>query len=222
MYKRQDRAWFGELLAALAANASLGLRYTMAVKADEIDRDLVDRIVDAGFVQLSSYPESGSKRVLADMGKPIDLDRHLAAMEYASDRGLLVFNGFVLGWPGESREEAESSWRIAEREYSDHVHMLPLSYLGRAPVGSRLADVGVEPDTPEYFRLLNHPTEMCLAEYGRAELEEMCEGRVKALNVKKLLSPRTQAKLARLGWETVRIPSGDSSQAREERTGVAS
>jgi radical SAM superfamily enzyme YgiQ (UPF0313 family) len=206
-YMHYDRAWFDELLTALETQA-LGLKYTMAVKADEIDEKLIDRIIAAGFVQLSSYPESASPRILKAMRKPIDLGKHIRVMEHASSQGLLVFTGLVVGWPGETREEVERSLALAERPFSDFVHLLPVAYLGRSEIARYLPQLRIEPDTPEYFRMLNMPTDYCLADYSAAELGELVDGRGHRINRAKIESAGTRAKLARLGWRLVTIEAG--------------
>ncbi len=205
-YIHYDRPWFESLLVALKANRDLDLKLTLAVKADEIDRPLIDRILEAGVVQISSYPESASARIRGLMRKKIDLERHVENMRYASQQGALVFNGFVLGWPSETREEVEATYRIAAEPYSDHVHMLPVGYLGRSEIGKYLKDLSIDTDSAEYFRMLNRPTDVCLADYTRDEYNTYVVSRIHELNLAKLHSPSTRAKLARLGWEVVRLP----------------
>lgn len=204
-----DRGWFERLLEVLRSRPDLSLKYTMGVKGDELDRELIDQIVEAGVVQLSSYLESGSERIRRAMRKPIKFEKHLENMRYASQAGLIVFCGFVVGWPTETREEVELSYAIAEEEFIDHVHMLPLSYLGRAEIGKHLKDVGIEPNSAEYFHMLNNPLDICLADYTPAEYEHYVVDRIKQLNRRKLLSSSTRRKLDRLGWEVVEIPEDD-------------
>ena len=211
-YIHYEREWFIELLDQLKRHPELNLKYTMGVKGDELDFELIDRIVDSGVVQLSSYLESGSERIRRAMRKPIKFDKHLENMEYASKAGLIVFCGFVVGWPTETLEEVELSYECAERDFIDHAHMLPLSYLGKAEIGKHLKDLGIAPNSPEYFRMLNNPTDICLTEYTQAEYEYFVVDRIKKLNRKKLLSATTRRKLRRLGWQLVEIPAEADEQ----------
>ena len=139
------------------------------------------------------------------MHKPIDVDKHIRVMEHASAQGLLVFTGVVVGWPGETREEVEQTFAVVERPFADFVHILPVAYLGRSEIASYLPQLGIEPDTPDYFRMLNVPTDHCLADYTAAELRDYVDRHGHRINRAKMESAGTRAKLARLGWRLVTI-----------------
>ncbi len=197
-----DRERFIALLRAL--EQQLDLRYYAAVKADEIDRDLIDRMLAAGVRIINCFPESAAPRVRALMGKQIDMARLLDNMAYASDQGALVYATFILGWPSETRDEAEATYRLARDGPFDLISFMPLLYFGAARVGRHLSEVGIEPDTPDYFRILREPFDVCLTEYGPACYRELVD-REFALNAERLQRAAVRAKFDGLGMEVVAL-----------------
>ncbi len=192
-----DRSRFVDLLRRLAR---LDLRYWVEVKVDEIDVDLVDRMADSGVDMMYCSPESGSERIRALMGKRIDMPRLLATTERAAARGIFILSTFVFGWPSETLDEAQATVDLATTGPFDLRYFLPLVLYGQAPVGRQhLQDVGIRPDTPEYFHHLAFPKEICLARYSREEYLHFVDDINIDLNRRTLSSPEVQAKLERLG-----------------------
>jgi radical SAM superfamily enzyme YgiQ (UPF0313 family)/SAM-dependent methyltransferase len=182
-HPHKDRQRFVSLLDALRRYGRL--RYYMAVRADELDQELVDRMADAGVCIVHCFPESGAERIRTAMGKPIAMDRLLGNMERAKAKGMLVYGSFMFGWPTETRGEAETTLRLAGSSCFDLVSFMPLIYFGGADVGRHLIELGIEPDSPRYFELLADPTRACLAQYTREEYRELL-GRERLLNKEKL------------------------------------
>ncbi len=212
-----ERDAFVALLDALEKN--LDLEYYVAIKADEMDRGLIDRMVGAGVRLIQCFPEAGSERVRALMGKPLDMPRLLDNMEYAHGRGVLIEANFIFGWPSETLDEARSTLRLARESPFPLLEFQPLKYLAAAAVAGNLARMGIEPDTPAYFRHLRHPVENCLAAYSvdeyrgiMAEAEEM--------EIARLLSPDVVGLLDRMGIDIVpegKMPEHAASDRPSER-----
>jgi len=183
----------------------------MAVRADEIDDELVDRMAEAGVCVMHCFPEAGSERIRRAMGKPLELDRLLGNVERARANGMLTYGSFVLGWPTETRAEAQSSVELASSDRFDLVSFMPLLYFGAADVGRHLPELNIEPDSPAYFEMLANPTEACLADYGSEEYRRFL-GEERRLNITKLDDPARRDRLRDMDIELTRLSAGPSPQ----------
>ena len=77
-----------------------------------LNEDTVDRMARAGCRYISISPESGSERILKLMDKPFDL-RHAVRMVRKMSRVRIRSQAcFVLGFPGETRQERRMSWDL--------------------------------------------------------------------------------------------------------------
>ncbi len=98
----------------------LDLRWCCNVRADLLRPELLDHMVEAGLSKINMGVESASQRVLDDIyDKGITVEGVRRALRLAKERGLYVQGYFMLGAPGETREEMESTIRFAAREPFD-------------------------------------------------------------------------------------------------------
>jgi anaerobic magnesium-protoporphyrin IX monomethyl ester cyclase len=191
-----NRRWFCELLDCLATGPDL--RYWTGLNADLLDRELIDRMVDAGFGILTCFPESASSRVRDILAKQLAMDRLLENMTYASSQGLLTCATFFLGAPSETLAEVEASFALAREPVFDLVGFNQLILFGTTPLAVHLKRFGIVPDTPAYFDYLRAPSLSCVADYASSALNELTVAG-KRINLEKLASPAVTSKLARLG-----------------------
>jgi anaerobic magnesium-protoporphyrin IX monomethyl ester cyclase len=81
------------------------------INAMSVDEPLVSLMAESGFRYLSVSPESGSTRVLELMGKRMDLQHLRSVVQWASDAGVRTNACFMLGYPGEAKEDRRSTKR---------------------------------------------------------------------------------------------------------------
>jgi radical SAM superfamily enzyme YgiQ (UPF0313 family) len=80
------------------------------IRASRIDEEVLVKMKESGCVHITIAPESGSSRVLEDIikkGGDFDLDRLKECGSFAHKIGLKVAAYFVLGLPGETKEDME-------------------------------------------------------------------------------------------------------------------
>jgi len=80
------------------------------IRASRIDEEMLRAMKESGCEHVTLAPESGSPRVLTEIiqkGKDFDLDHLKACGATAHKLGLKVAAYFVLGLPGETREDME-------------------------------------------------------------------------------------------------------------------
>jgi len=91
-------------LGALLAERGLNVTWKLAqgTKLESLDEETVRTMAAAGCRYVSFSPESGSRRVLAEMGKRVDLDHALRLARWLKRSGIYSQSCFVLGYPSET------------------------------------------------------------------------------------------------------------------------
>jgi anaerobic magnesium-protoporphyrin IX monomethyl ester cyclase len=74
--------------------------------------ETVDLMARSGCRYISISPETGSARVLKLMKKPFDLDHAVKIVKRMSQVGIRSQACFVLGFPGEERDDLEKTWNL--------------------------------------------------------------------------------------------------------------
>jgi len=84
------------------------------VRLDRLDREIIDLMKRAGFYSISVGIESGSERIRKKMKKGMSLDKIREYLKMINDAGGIdVTAFFILGFPGETKEDIEKSLRFS-------------------------------------------------------------------------------------------------------------
>lgn len=110
LFVNKDWMWeFGEKLI----KADLGLIWTGVSRVNlfsEKDKPLLRMLKDTGLVRLSFGIETGSPKILKNMGKTgVSPDRAKATLRLVRDVGIRATASMLLGFPGESPETIQES-----------------------------------------------------------------------------------------------------------------
>lgn len=84
----------------------------VGIRMERGDNELWSLMREAGWYKLTVAPESGSKRVLRSMGKYVDLEKAPNVAHVVKDikkAGLKVKAFFIIGYPGETREDLKET-----------------------------------------------------------------------------------------------------------------
>lgn len=92
----------------------VSLAFPNGVRADRLDRELVDLLAEAGTTNLAVAVETASSRLQRRIGKNLDLDRVNEAISWADRAGIITNGYFMLGFPTETREEIRQTIAYAE------------------------------------------------------------------------------------------------------------
>jgi anaerobic magnesium-protoporphyrin IX monomethyl ester cyclase len=105
----------GRVLAICAAILDRGLRprWNVRTRADRLDDELLEAMREAGCASIHVGIEAGSARVRELMNKRLGLERGARALARARRLGMETRGYFMLGYPGETREEVEETIRLA-------------------------------------------------------------------------------------------------------------
>jgi anaerobic magnesium-protoporphyrin IX monomethyl ester cyclase len=114
-----DSDWVTSICDLMIAR-NLDLKWCCNVRADLLTEDLLDTMIRAGLSKINMGVESASQRVLDKIyEKGITVEGVRRALRIAKDRGVFVQGYFMLGAPGETREEMKKTIRFAAREPFD-------------------------------------------------------------------------------------------------------
>jgi anaerobic magnesium-protoporphyrin IX monomethyl ester cyclase len=119
-----------EICDALSASAmkDLVLGCGNGLRADKVDRRLLERMREAGFRHIAFGVEAGNNRILATLKKGETIEQIENAIADATQLGFSVSLFFLIGSPGETRADVEQSFALALRypvEDARFYHIIP-------------------------------------------------------------------------------------------------
>ena len=94
-----DRGHLLDLCAHLRDGLEFPLRWSCITRADTVDREMLRAMSDAGCVSVDFGAESGDDGILAAVGKGLQTEQVVHALELAKEAGLTTTCSFVLGFP---------------------------------------------------------------------------------------------------------------------------
>jgi radical SAM superfamily enzyme YgiQ (UPF0313 family) len=83
------------------------------IRLDSVDEELVSLMKASGCYQVNVGIESGSQRILHQMAKSLHLETVRRATRMIADAGIEVVGLFMLGLPGETREDIQATVNLA-------------------------------------------------------------------------------------------------------------
>ncbi|MBK7975843.1 MAG: radical SAM protein [Deltaproteobacteria bacterium] len=91
----------------------IGITFPNGLRADRLPRALLEKLRRAGTRTISFAVESASERIQKETQKKMNLQRLAQAVRDANELGILCTGFFMLGFPGETREELQSTVNFA-------------------------------------------------------------------------------------------------------------
>ncbi|MCX5867305.1 MAG: radical SAM protein [Proteobacteria bacterium] len=114
-----DLAWAGEFAAEIKRRG-VKIKWQYNTRVDRIDEAEILAEKEAGLVQVDFGIESGSPQSLATLRKGIDLEMIKSAVRLAQ-KHVRVSGFFMIGIPGETREDIEMTFSLAKSLKLDKV-----------------------------------------------------------------------------------------------------
>jgi radical SAM superfamily enzyme YgiQ (UPF0313 family) len=100
----RSKKWALETTNLIKKN-KLDILWISYANAIEIDEENVKAAKSSGCWKLGVGFESGSERILRLMKKPLTLSQALRAAQLIKKYGIFLYTGFIIGYPGERRED---------------------------------------------------------------------------------------------------------------------
>lgn len=139
-----DTAWAGEFCRAII-NMNLkgaGFGTPNGIRMQRGSPELWRLMKRAGWRSLVVAPESGSPRTLAAMRKDFDLGTLPQVVRDMQGAGLVVQAFFIIGYPGETREDLDDTIRVATQTGFDFFYLNNFQPLPGTPVFGELSARG--------------------------------------------------------------------------------
>ncbi len=97
------------------ALSGLDLRCGNGIRADRVDRTMLERMREVGFNYIAFGVEGGNDKILAELKKGESLETIETAISDASDLGFDITLFFLIGSPNETWEDLEDSFALATK-----------------------------------------------------------------------------------------------------------
>ena len=98
------------------------------IRADKIDRELLERLKNIGVYSLAFGVEAGNNKILKNIKKNETIEEIRNAIKDACEIGLNVHLYFIIGSPGETREDIEDSVKLSldyPISYANFYNLIP-------------------------------------------------------------------------------------------------
>ncbi len=119
----------------------IDLQFPNGVRADMMDLEMLRALKDAGTVRVNYAIESASPRIQKSVKKNLKIERVRALIEDTDRMGILAHGFFMLGFPGETREEVQATvdWALTSKLHTAAFYLVcPFE-------GTALSDAYTEP-----------------------------------------------------------------------------
>jgi len=120
----------------------LKIRFSFECRADEADKDMLKRLMEAGLDAVFLGLESGSQSQLDRFGKRTTVEQNRQAIEAVTELGLKMDVGFIMFDPYTTMEELEENMRFV-RENKLSVPMIRLQLFPGLRLVDRLREDGL-------------------------------------------------------------------------------
>lgn len=133
-----DKARIYAICDAILA-AGIDVSWDVRARVDCVDYPLLQRMRQAGCGRVQYGIESGTQRVMDILNKGTTLEQAREAIRVTQRAGLATYADFMIGAPGETRDEIMETLRFAQKLNLDYVHFsvtmpLPNTVLHRMAV----------------------------------------------------------------------------------------
>jgi anaerobic magnesium-protoporphyrin IX monomethyl ester cyclase len=125
----------------------IGLAFPNGLRGDILTRKRLELLRNAGCYAITLALESASPRIQKLMRKNINLDRLRAAARDGSELGIIMSCFVMFGYPGETREEMETTIRWVRDSAFDFPRYCVASPFPDTLLAEHARRVGFDPDT---------------------------------------------------------------------------
>jgi len=170
-----DRRWILRFVESIERR---GLRFTWQLpsgtRSEAVDAEVAAALARSGCVYLAYSPESGSKRLLREVKKRVDLESMKESMIVASRNGVIVKANLIMGLPGETRRDVRETFGLIAWMARNGVSDISIAPFAPYP-GSELffrvdAERGGALSTDEFYLSLTAQTDLTQNHSFNAEM----------------------------------------------------
>jgi radical SAM superfamily enzyme YgiQ (UPF0313 family) len=100
----------------------LEIRWDIRTRVDTVDKELLSKLKEAGCDRIHYGIEAGTPEILKVLKKGITLEQARNAIKWSKEIGISTLAYFMIGSPGESREQINETINFAKKLNSDFAH----------------------------------------------------------------------------------------------------
>ncbi len=130
-------------ICALKMTRLPDLPFTIRTRPDLVDGELLKALAAARCTAVHYGVESGSPRVLARLSKDADIGKAVAACAATRRLGMTTLAYFMIGSPGETRDDIAETFRLIDRIDPDYLHLTVLMPFPGTAVYREMLDNGL-------------------------------------------------------------------------------
>jgi radical SAM superfamily enzyme YgiQ (UPF0313 family) len=136
-----DQARVEEICRELHAR-NLKVTWDCGTRVDMVNKELLQKMKDAGCIAVWFGVEAGSQEVIDAMGKGFTANKTKLAFKAAKEVGLMTIASVVFGFPGETKESAMATVKLVEELDPDDVgYYIATPYPG-TPMADNVREMG--------------------------------------------------------------------------------
>lgn len=98
----------------IQSKMKLTFSFPNAIRGDRMDKELTDKMREAGTKFMSIAVETGSPRLQKLIKKNLDLDKVFETIKYVAEVGIITRGFFMFGFPTETEEELDQTIEYAK------------------------------------------------------------------------------------------------------------
>jgi len=120
----------GRLLELCETLRGKNISWICYARADDLARPgVVEKMIDAGCIQVQIGIESGNQQILDNMNKQCSVETNLKAMKICREHGLTTMVTVIIGFPGETSNTVEATLKHLRQGRPDFYYAAPFSVL---------------------------------------------------------------------------------------------
>ncbi|MFC1525527.1 B12-binding domain-containing radical SAM protein [Candidatus Latescibacterota bacterium] len=138
-----------------------------------LDDEIIEKLARSGCYKIKFSVESGNERVLRDIiRKPVDLSKVPHIVAKCKEVGLVTGANFILGFPGETREELWDTYRFAKALDVDFTIFNVAMPYPQTDLCETAKELGYLPESYDFDQLNPGVANMDLPQFSKEELEK--------------------------------------------------
>jgi radical SAM superfamily enzyme YgiQ (UPF0313 family) len=98
----------------IKSGMNITLSFPNALRGDRVDKELIEKMAEAGTKFISYAVETASPRLQKMIKKNLDLDKIFKAIEYTAEADIVTRGFFMIGFPTETEEEVIQTIEFAK------------------------------------------------------------------------------------------------------------
>lgn len=99
------------------------IEYSIFSRVDTVDSEMLRALKACGVKVIQFGVESGSPRILQEIGKDITPGQVVKAVALTNAKGIASYTGYMIGHPGETKQDIQLSKQLARKSKATHIEL---------------------------------------------------------------------------------------------------